>query len=498
MKNTLAISKILFIILLTTVIEFMVPDWAPFIIVPLVLLLTFNLWREKQLHWLYIFSLVLVIFPELQVQFIGPLEIHHAFLLILALQVGINWLRAKNKTLDLLTILILLFIGFSLFLTWLNSAEIDNWHRVFTLLFMFLITLLAPYVVQRLRTLKQLGATLLWSTIVTALIGVAALYTAVLTESYFSSPFLHISIVEGVPRLAGTLLDSNFLGLLLINVIPIAIALTFSKIFSSRTKLFLMGSSLFLLGVLFLTYSRSAYIGIAVALVLLLFNLKLPALKIRCKKIALIVLGGLLFAVLMYPPFIFFSIYRTPTVVLPVAVKQNLLTNFNATKIVDDYRAKIADDPTLSEAERDNLLARDVSSDSLGYRLSFWRAGLQMFKDKPITGHGVGQFRFNYANYSSSKFLVEPDAHNIYIELLAEVGIVGFLLFIAIIVIAFRNLKRTLHSSNQLVALFAAGLIAALGGLLVQSALLGGLGAISIYLILGLAIALPNISRSEK
>lgn len=66
-------------------------------------------------------------------------------------------------------------------------------------------------------------------------------------------------------------------------------------------------------------------------------------------------------------------------------------------------------------------------------RLAHWRAGLDMFADRPWLGVGIGNYSVAYADYALPHWY-EPlgHAHNIFINFLAETGAVGgatFLLF---------------------------------------------------------------------
>lgn len=64
-------------------------------------------------------------------------------------------------------------------------------------------------------------------------------------------------------------------------------------------------------------------------------------------------------------------------------------------------------------------------------RLAHWRAGQSMFTDHPWLGVGIGNYGVNYVNYSPPHwYLSLGHAHNIYINFLAEVGIIGFASFI--------------------------------------------------------------------
>lgn len=68
----------------------------------------------------------------------------------------------------------------------------------------------------------------------------------------------------------------------------------------------------------------------------------------------------------------------------------------------------------------------DFTSGRIGY---FWINAIEMFLDSPIFGHGWRSFK-----YSGSGTLNANDAHNIYLQLLAEVGLVGFALVMFFII----------------------------------------------------------------
>ena len=64
-------------------------------------------------------------------------------------------------------------------------------------------------------------------------------------------------------------------------------------------------------------------------------------------------------------------------------------------------------------------------------RLAHWRAGQQMFADHPWLGVGIGNYGTAYDNYAAPHwYLPLGHAHNVFINFLAEVGVVGFAAFI--------------------------------------------------------------------
>jgi O-antigen ligase len=77
-------------------------------------------------------------------------------------------------------------------------------------------------------------------------------------------------------------------------------------------------------------------------------------------------------------------------------------------------------------------------------RVRAWHAGWEMFKDYPITGVGTGVFpNANGAEYwpgAGRKIWLQP--HSLYVQLLAEQGILGVIAFVAFLISVFSgNLK---------------------------------------------------------
>jgi len=70
----------------------------------------------------------------------------------------------------------------------------------------------------------------------------------------------------------------------------------------------------------------------------------------------------------------------------------------------------------------------EVRETSLRERIDVFRAGLNMFAEHPLLGVGLGNFPFVIGEYDPNYSSVY--SHNTYLTVLAELGVVGFLLFI--------------------------------------------------------------------
>ena len=83
---------------------------------------------------------------------------------------------------------------------------------------------------------------------------------------------------------------------------------------------------------------------------------------------------------------------------------------------------------------------------ALSYRLNLWETGLHMWQAEPLTGIGSNNYKRAYAQYASradDPFASNPThSHNIYVEWLAETGLVGGLGLVCIIVLCVRWFRQ--------------------------------------------------------
>lgn len=102
---------------------------------------------------------------------------------------------------------------------------------------------------------------------------------------------------------------------------------------------------------------------------------------------------------------------------------------------------------------------RSINSgtDLLSGRSQFYELALEMWKDNIFLGNGWGAFSNKYQIYLFSTFGVSYlDAHNVYIQLLCETGIIGATIIIGIMVLVFfrtYKLIRTLKNTNIAISL---------------------------------------------
>ena len=114
------------------------------------------------------------------------------------------------------------------------------------------------------------------------------------------------------------------------------------------------------------------------------------------------------------------------------------------------YLAPIVQDKigiTLSMV--DYLIRKDtLLGSSLVGRLEFWKVAWELIKSKPINGYGLGTFfSAYYIEYGSNQWY-SRFVHNHYLQIMAETGIIGIILFLIFLVSIFRIIYEKIKSND--------------------------------------------------
>ncbi len=114
------------------------------------------------------------------------------------------------------------------------------------------------------------------------------------------------------------------------------------------------------------------------------------------------------------------------------------------------------------------FIGREDSSNN--FRINVWESVIEMIKDYPITGIGIGHDSFNkiYPLYMKTDFTA-LSAYSIYLETILEMGFLGFSSFIWLLIVTLNQgivqIKK-LKENQNLQAFWLIAAIAACGGLL--------------------------------
>jgi len=101
----------------------------------------------------------------------------------------------------------------------------------------------------------------------------------------------------------------------------------------------------------------------------------------------------------------------------------------------------------------------DEQDPSINTRLLIWKTTLEMIKEKPIFGLGIGTFKILYLDYQASILRKNPnytkyvanakESHNEYLQIGAELGIVGLGVFLYILFIFYNSILYYLEKKNN-------------------------------------------------
>jgi O-antigen ligase len=139
---------------------------------------------------------------------------------------------------------------------------------------------------------------------------------------------------------------------------------------------------------------------------------------------------------------------------------------------------------------------------SIPLRLLYYRAGIQMGLDHPLTGVGLGQFTHYVTSYANLHTVRASGAHSMYISVFAEAGsiaLITFLGFLATSLVAARGCHQPSGWSGiRFQMAFANGV-----GLGCVAFLIGGLFAAmeyskALWILLALAVSVQQMSISNK
>ncbi|MEA2391936.1 MAG: hypothetical protein QOK31_2045 [Solirubrobacteraceae bacterium] len=148
------------------------------------------------------------------------------------------------------------------------------------------------------------------------------------------------------------------------------------------------------------------------------------------------------------------------------------------------------------------------SGGDLATRQDFWNAGIHIWSGNPIAGAGLGAFpdAYAHARLPGKQFLPDsvleppPHAHNLFIQMLAEQGILGLLALLAVLGVAVRMALELRRHVERWVRVLGSAMLAALVAFLIHNmfdvTLVQETG-IDFWALLGLLSALTAIARQD-
>lgn len=235
-------------------------------------------------------------------------------------------------------------------------------------------------------------------------------------QDKFGGLWVDTEMFEGMFRVYSTFANPNVLGEYLLLIIPLTVACFFITK-PLIIKLFYLGATGAMLLCLILTYSRGCYIGILVA--------------------------AIIFLVLLDKRFIFLGILGL--LLMPFVLPETILNRFMSIGNMEDS--------------------------STSYRVYIWMGTIAMLKDYWFSGVGPGQAAYNlvYPVYGYNG-ISAPHAHNTYLQIMCDSGIIGIFAFFVIIYQYFKALFCSyLKEIDKTARILTISAMSAVSGFLVQS-----------------------------
>lgn len=342
------------------------------------------------------------------------------------------------------------------------AAEVVKWFEFAAVL------LLVPQMVRGPHQVRWVAAAVIAGATAQALLGIHQFVFRIGPDWFV--------ILGRFMRASGTFSQPNpyagFLGL----VLPVALSLAIQSVGAlcrppRRWQAWLWaacfaGATALIAAALLASWSRGGWIGAAVGVIVVIV--------MRSRRAALIS-GGVALALLALA----------------------LLGSFSPTQLPEPVTARLQEIPAFLGVG--DPLSQPVNDDNFALveRLAHWAAAGRMFAAAPLLGIGPGNYAAAYPAYRLPRW-EEPlgHAHNIYLNVLAESGIIGFAAFVVLwivsVVFVLRRRKRT---EAPFTAALAIGFLGVLAHLAVHN-LVDNLFVQGMYILVALWLALIDAASN--
>lgn len=277
-------------------------------------------------------------------------------------------------------------------------------------------------VINNINNRKQINKIINALILIGTLLGIYGIF------QYFGIDFSIFESAKGRQQVFGLFGNVNYFAEYLIIPIPIAIPLFLVNKNKIKKVLLLIAILTMSISLLF-TFTRSSYLGFGVSLILMFFLYTIQWRQKFIKNKKKIVIVILLLAAI-------------GTIVF------SLPNPFNKPgTIINKIKSRIS--PT--QLTQDSSIKR---------RLATWQFTILMIKDHPVFGSGIGTYKYNTLRYQAEFFSknnnrsIYPhgfaqEAHNEYLQIWAEMGIVGLSIFIWVIFSYFKYGLKALKKNED-------------------------------------------------
>jgi len=261
-------------------------------------------------------------------------------------------------------------------------------------------------------------------------------------------------------RSTGPMGDPNYFAQIMVVLIPIALERFLHEKKNSLRLVALWSFAVSVLTVMF-TYSRGGFLAMVI---------------------------GVMLVLIYYPP----KQFQIPVIIISVIVFVSLLP--------PNYLDRLS---TLTDLFKPRGTLR-IEERSLQGRLSENLAALEMIKANPLFGVGLNSYKYLFPVYSKRLGLAlvatEREAHNLFLEVAAETGVIGFSVFVFVLFVCLQVMFRGRNSFNRSGMDDYSGMITGfLGGFIayfVASVFIHNAFPRYFYLLIGLALSIRLVVQN--
>jgi O-antigen ligase len=418
------------------------------------------------------FGLVVLIFTaytrlsDILIQYHGFPSFAKPFLVVLVLSIFLRWAifheRPNGWGYPILLFGLLSLAGFA---SLIYSPVPD---RVFERLLDDMKDVIIAIVVIILLQSNQAFRRVIWTLIITGIflgsLTVFQYFTGTFDNIYggFAVSLEH-QIISGVDdhRATGPMDDPNFFAQIMVVLVPISFE-RFLHEGKFRFRLLALWCLVVSILTIILTYSRGGLIAVLAALLVLF---------------------------IVYPP----KPTHVPVIIFSLAVFFFYLP--------PNYLERLFTLQAFFEPRNTSRLEER----SLQGRLSENLTALEMIKTNPLFGVGLNSYSYLFPAYSKklglARVATEREAHNMFLEVVAEIGLIGFFIFSILLIAAFHSILTArnifLAARQTDYAGMATGLFAGIFGYFVAAAFVHNAFPRFFYLLLGIAFAMDYVRRNH-
>ena len=192
---------------------------------------------------------------------------------------------------------------------------------------------------------------------------------------------------------------------------------------------------------IYLLFSRKTYLKIFSSFIIFLSSTIIIILNARASILELLILI-IIFFFFLIRSFISNKIQKKELIqsiagfVIPILC--SVFVSYILVNKAIEYNKNVLNNST-GYGTIDKRIAKISTEAEAGSRISLWNDALLSIKQNPILGCGIGNWKINsvvYSKYRDNDFVVPYHSHNDFLEITAETGFIGGLLYLSIFIIS--------------------------------------------------------------